>query len=140
MGLFATIELVKRLNKNGFTIIELLVCILVLTVIAGVAVANVRALRADNRDEQRKTDINAIYYQLEAFYERNDYYPEKLSEESLKGIDPQSLKDTNDIAIGEENSEYTYTPKDCNESKCASFELSTELEREATYTKLSLNN
>jgi len=128
----------KRVNHAGFTVIELLVAILILVVIAAVAVANIRGLRADNRDEMRKRDINAIYYQLEAFHERNDYYPKTVGEKTLKGIDPESLKDTSGVIISEENSEYTYSPKECKDDKCQSFELSTELEREATFTKLSL--
>ncbi len=131
----------KRLQNNnqGFTVIELLVAILVLLVIAGVAVSNIRGLRADNRDEMRKRDINAIYYQLEAFHERSGYYPQKVSADTLKGLDPDSLKDANEVTLGQAGSEYTYQARGCKNGKCASFELSTELEREATYTKLSLN-
>lgn len=129
----------NKLPKDGFTVIELLVSILVLTVIAAVAVSNLRSLRADNRDEMRKRDINAIYYQLEAFYERSGYYPKTISEKNLNGLDPESLTDSQDVAINESFSEYSYTPRGCNKEKCTSFELSTELEREATYTKLSLN-
>lgn len=130
----------KTTNSEGFTVIELLVSILVLTVIAAVAVSNIRGLRADNRDEARKTDINATYYQLEAFHEKNGYYPEKLDANTLKGIDPESLKDENNLAANEAGSQYTYKAKSCSKGKCAGFELSAELEREATYTKLSLNN
>lgn len=130
----------KRINKSGFTAIELLVFILLLTIIAAVAVANIRGLRADNRDNAAKTDINAIYYQLEAFHEANGYYPQKLSAKTLEGIDPESLKDQNGLEANQEGSIYSYKPQSCSESKCKSFELSTELEREATYTKLSLNS
>lgn len=107
--------------------------------LAGIGVANVRALRADNRDEARKTDINAIYYQLESFYEKNDYYPEKLSTQTLPGIDPESLIDQDNLAVHAEGASYVYRPNDCSKTKCQSFELSTELERESTYIKLSLN-
>lgn len=130
----------KRLNKTGFTAIELLVCVLGVIVLAGIGVANVRSLRADNRDEARKTDINAIYFQLESFYEKNNYYPEKLSAETLKGIDPESLVDQDELAVNADGGSYTYRPKDCSKTQCQSFELSTELERETTYVKLSLNN
>lgn len=130
----------KKINKSGFTAIELLVFILLLTIIAAVAVANIRGLRADNRDTAAKTDINAIYYQLEAFHEQNGFYPQKLSAKTLEGIDPESLKDENELEINQEGSIYSYKPQGCSENKCKSFELSTKLEREATYTKLSLNS
>jgi type II secretory pathway pseudopilin PulG len=128
----------RNMNQAGFTVIELLVAILVLIVIAAVAVSNIRGMRADNRDDTRKREINAIYYQLEALHERNGYYPEKLSASTLKGIDPENLKDEQDLAVNATGSQYTYKPKGCSKQKCRSFELSTELEREATYTKLSL--
>ena len=128
----------KKTDQSGFTVIELLVFILILIVIAAVAVSNIRGLRAENRDEARKTDINATYYQLEAFYERNNYYPEKLSAKTLNGIDPDSLKDENGLVANQPDSSYTYKPEKCNKNKCDSYKLSTELEREATYTKLSL--
>lgn len=108
-------------------------------IIAAVAISNIRGLRADNRDEMRKRDINAVYYQLEAFYEKNGYYPKTVSENTLKGIDPDSLKDSNDVGINQTGGEYSYQARGCSNEKCTSFELSTELEREATYTKLSLN-
>lgn len=130
----------RKLNKQGFTAIELLVVILVLLVIAAVAVSNIRGLRADNRDEQRKTDINAMYYQLESFYEKNSYYPQEVNAETLKGIDPESLKDTNGVLVNVNGAQYSYKSKDCAKAQCKSYELSTTLEREATYTKLSLNN
>jgi type II secretory pathway pseudopilin PulG len=130
----------KKANQSGFTVIELLVFILILIVIAAVAVSNIRGIRAENRDEARKTDINATYYQLEAFHENNGYYPDKLSAKTLKGIDPESLKDENELAANESGGNYTFKAEECSNGKCKSFELSTELEREATYTKLSLTH
>ena len=60
-------------NSDGFTVIELLVFILVLSVIAVVALSNIRTIRAQNRDQASKTDINATYYQLESFHEKRSY-------------------------------------------------------------------
>lgn len=131
----------KKLSKNsqGFTVIELLVVILVLATLAVVAIANIRGLRAENRDTAVKTDINAVYYQLESFYEKNGYYPEVINAETLQGIDPESLKDSSGKSIEEADSNYTYEPTTCTEGKCKSFELSAKLEREAPYVKQSLN-
>lgn len=131
----------RKLTKNsqGFTVIELLVVILVLAALAVIAVANIRGLRAENRDTAAKTDINAIYYQLESFYEENSYYPESLKTETLKGLDPESLKDTDNKAINESDSKYSYRPTSCSENKCKSFELTAQLEKEAPYVKQSLN-
>ena len=131
----------KKLSQNthGFTVIELLVVILVLSIVAVLAITNIRGLRAEKRDTISKTDINAVYYQLESFYEKNNYYPEQLSVDTLKGLDPESLKDDLGIAVNDLGGLYTYKPNGCSEAKCKSFELSARLEREAPYTKNSLN-
>ena len=130
----------KLTNDNqGFTVIELLVVILVFIALAVVAVTNIRGLRAENRDTASKTDINAIYYQLESFFEKNDYYPEKLSVETLKGLDPESLKDDLGKTVNEEGGQYRYEPNTCAEQKCKSFTLTAQLDKEAPYTKQSLN-
>lgn len=126
-------------RQDGFTVIELLVFILVITTIAVIGISNVRTARAENRDTASKTDINAIFYQLEAFHERNGYYPENVDTKTLTGIDPQSLKDKNDITINQAGGAYVYKPASCAEAKCKSFELSTQLEKEAPFIKQSLN-
>lgn len=130
----------KKVSRSGFTIIELLVVITALTIVIVIAITNVRSIRAENRDENRKTDINALYYQLEALHERNGFYPQQLTETTLKGLNPDNLKDTNGVAIGEAASEYTYTPKGCNDTKCQSYTLEAQLEREADFIKESLNS
>lgn len=125
-------------NSEGFTLIELLVFVLVLTIIAFLALSNIRRLNAIHRDDTNKSHINAIYYQLEAFHEKNGYYPEKLTTTTLKGLDPASLKDTSNVAISDAGSSYKYNPRDCAENKCKSYELETSLENEAPFIKQSL--
>lgn len=128
-----------RERQDGFTVIELLVFILVITTIAVIGISNVRSARAESRDTASKKDINAIYYQLEAFHERNGYYPDNVDAKILTGIDPESLKDKNGIAINQAGGVYVYKPASCGESKCKSFQLTTQLEKEAPFTKQSLN-
>lgn len=127
-------------NSEGFTVIELLVVILVFVGVAVVAVTNVRNLKAEQRDSVSKSDINATYYQLESFYEKNGYYPQKVDVATLKGIDPESLKDDLGKTINEEGGIYTYNAISCSEAKCKRFELTAKLEKEADYVKQSLNN
>lgn len=131
----------KKLHiySEGFTVIELLVFILVIVAIGVLGVSNIRTIRAQNRDSTAKTDINAVYYQLESFHEKNGYYPEKIDVVTLKGIDPVSLKDKNELDVNQAGSTYLYKPANCAEAKCKSFELSTELEKEARFVKESLN-
>lgn len=126
-------------HSEGFTAIELLVFILVLAIVAVVGISNIRSLRAQNRDTARKTDINAVYYQLESLYEKNNYYPEKLDTTTLAGIDPESLKDSEDQPFNSTTGAYTYKPSGCSDTKCKSYTISAELEKEAPFTKESLN-
>lgn len=128
----------KHLNSQGFTIIELMVVIVAIAAVSVLALTNIRGIRAQNRDEAKKTDINAIFFQLESYHQVNNYYPENINAETLKGIDPESLTDASGKKVSEPGSAYTYSPTGCVESKCKGYELRASLEREAPYIKLSL--
>ncbi len=131
----------KKLHSqtSGFTTIELLVFVLILGIIGVVALTNLRTVRAQSRDRTSKTDINATYYQLESFREKNGYYPEKIDTTTFKGIDPENLKDRFGLTVNEEKGNYTYKPAGCTETKCTSFRLIAQLEKEAPFIKESLN-
>lgn len=128
----------KHSAQDGFTIIELMVCIVVIAAISLFALTTIRSERAEKRDTQRKSDINATYYQLESFHEANSYYPQTITAKTLKGIDPESLLDSTGKTIDQAGSEYTYKPVGCAENKCKSYEIGTELEKEAPLLKQSL--
>jgi type II secretory pathway pseudopilin PulG len=129
----------KRIdNHSGFTIIELLVFITVILVITIIAASNIRDLRANNRDQESKIDINATAYQLEVFHEKNNYYPEKVEVKTIPGLEEKSIKDRNNLTINELGSSYTYKPSECSEGKCKNFELKANLEKEAPFVKQSL--
>lgn len=128
----------KQLSNQGFTIIELMVCIVVIAAISVLALTNVRGARADQRDSQKKSDINAIFFQLEAFHEANGYYPKTIDENVLKGIDPDSLIDNNGKSITEGTGAYVYSSENCTDTKCKTYVLQADLEKEAVYQKLSL--
>ncbi|MCB9822043.1 type II secretion system protein [Candidatus Nomurabacteria bacterium] len=129
----------KRItNQSGFTIIELLVFITVVLAITIIAASNIRDLRANNRDQESKIDINATAYQLEVFHEKNNYYPEKIEAKIIPGLEEKSIKDRNNLTISEPGSSYTYKPSGCSEGKCKNFELKANLEKEAPFVKQSL--
>lgn len=92
----------KRINnQSGFTIIELLVFITVVLAITIIAASNIRDLRANNRDQESKIDVNATAYQLEVFHEKNNYYPEKIEAKIIPGLEEKSIKDRNNLTISE---------------------------------------
>jgi Tfp pilus assembly protein PilE len=129
-----------KLNKAGFTLIEMLVFILAITALGTIGVINVRNIRAHHRDKTGKSEINTINYFLEAFYEKNGYYPATADSTTLTGINTETLKDKNGLMINSSGSAYRYRPHHCTDAKCQSFDLEVELEKEAVFAKKSLNN
>lgn len=123
-------------SKNGFTIIELLVVALfgsLLLILFFVQKSNIDAM---NRDDMRKTAINAMYYALEeSFYKQNGYYPETISEENIAVIDPALWTDPLGFNLGDPLSSYSYEPANCSQGKCKEYILKADLEKEDTYIK-----
>ena len=123
-------------NKKGFTVPELLVVIMftaLLVVLFFIQKSNVDAM---DRDDERKTAINAMYYALEeGFFAQNGYYPEEISEENLKMMDPALFTDPMGINLGQEGTSYFYEAANCNEGKCKEYVLRAVLEKEDVYIK-----
>lgn len=126
-------------NEKGFTVIELIVAIVVLTVLAVFFVLQKADLDATYTDQHKKVAINAIYYSLtEVYHPENGYYPSKIEKDTLKAIDPDLLIDPYGTAIYEPDSEYKYEGLNCDGSgKCKQFKLSTDLEKESDFIKES---
>ena len=131
----------NKANSNGFTVIEVLV-ITIAFLLAGILFfIQFNNLQAKNRDDQRKTAINSMYYSLEeVFYKNKSYYPSKITTENLPSVPESLLKDKNGILVGEQGSEYRYEPGNCIDNQCRSYTLRVELEKEADFVKKSRNN
>jgi len=128
-------------RSQGFTVIEIIVVILFLAVASILLFIQRGDLVAQQRDTQRKTAINAMYYNLEeVFYAKNGYYPAKIDSSALTAMDPSLFTDPDGTAMNTQGSEYHYTTSNCDNDKCKSYTLSADLEKEATYTKTSRNN
>lgn len=126
------------MKKRGFTILELSVVIIFATL--AVVLFFIQKINTDamHRDEQRKEAINAMYYALEeGFFAQNNYYPETISEENLKVMDPALFTDPSGINIGTEGSTYSYNPANCDNGKCKEYTLRATLEKEEEYIKKS---
>ena len=127
-------------RKNGFTILEILIVgavVSVGTILFFVQKANLDAMA---RDEDQKTAINAMYYALEeGFYAQNGYYPEYISEENLKMIDPALWTDPYGVNLGSEGSSYSYEAANCQNGKCSEYILKATLEKEDIYVKRNRN-
>jgi len=123
-------------SQKGFTIIELIIVATfagLLLLLFMVQKSNFDALQ---RDEDRKTAINAMYYALEeSFYKAHGYYPETISEENIAVIDPALWTDPSGYNLGDPKSSYSYEPADCDNGHCKKYTLKADLEKEATYVK-----
>lgn len=125
-------------TEQGFTVIELMAVIILLTAAAFLFFIQKNNVEVAARDEKRKIAVNAIYYNLEeVYYPKNKYYPEELSAQDLPAMDPSLLKDSNGFEINDEYglSQYRYEPHDCTDGKCKGYELRTDLENEEDYVK-----
>lgn len=128
------------MRQRGFTVLELIIAIVFLVVAGTIFFIQKRDLGIAARDSVRKTAINSIYYNLEdVYYATNHAYPEHLTADQLKGIDPGILKDPNGKTVGDYGSDYRYDTKDCTNSQCKSYALTSKLENEADYVKNSRN-
>ena len=127
-------------KQAGFTVLELIIVVVLLVIIGTIFFIQKRDLEVAERDTARKTAINGMYYNLEeVFYPANKSYPEKITAEALRGIDPALLKDPEGVMIGDQNSDFRYEPKDCHDGACKSYELRADLEHEADFVKTSRN-
>ena len=121
-------------REGGFTVIELVIFFVILTVLAGFFVVQKLDLESSFADQHRKTAINAIYYNLtEVYFPAKNHYPSTIEQDTLTGIDPDMLYDVFDYMIGDNNSEYIYQGLNCNNNQCKEFRLTAKLDKEADY-------
>lgn len=125
-------------KQFGFTALELIVAIIVLAAAGTIFWMQKADLNAQHRDIQRKTAINAMYYNLEeVVYPTLNAYPAKLDEKQLKAMDAGLLSDPAGIKVGDYGSSYSYEPSSCTGDVCAHYVLRAHLEKEADFTKES---
>lgn len=133
---------IMRIMKRqyGFTIIELIFVIVFAGFATGLLLYQKSAAMAAQRDEARKTAVNAMYYNLEeVFYEKNNFYPVKIDSKTLRAMDPQLFTDPDGLKLGASGSDYRYESVDCQGDRCRSYTLRADLEKEADYVKTNRN-
>ena len=125
-------------SKSGFTVLELVICIVFVGIFVVLFFMQKTNVDAMNRDQQRKVAINAMFYSLEeGFYEQNGHYPETIFEDNLPTMDPNLFTDPHGINIGDPASSYRYEPANCLEGKCKQYTLRAIMEKEDDYIKSS---
>jgi len=128
-------------TRKAFTVLELILAIVFVGIFVVLFFVQKQTIAAMERDERRKTAINAMYYALEeGYFEKNEAYPENIeSADVLPWIDPNLFTDPYGTNLWEKGSNYAYEASDCKDGKCQSYTLRAELEKEDTYIKNSRN-
>ncbi len=127
-------------KQSGFTVIEIIV-VIIICITVGVLFTQQKAnIEKVDRDRQRKTAINAMYYSLEeVYYRANNTYPAKIDKTILPSMDPALFIDPDGKSLNDTESDYHYSPLNCEGNTCRSYTLRTVLENEADYIKKSVH-
>ena len=129
-----------KTTSRGFTIIELLFIIVLLTAASVLFFVQKNNLEVASQDETRKTSINAMYYSIEeVYFKNNGYYPQTINE-TVPSVDPTLFKDPGGVKIGESTSDYRYEAYNCTDDHCKSYSLRAALQNEADYVKTNRSN
>ena len=144
----------KTKDRQGFTIVELLIVIVVIGILAALVIVTYNGIQQKARDTERKTDVNAVASHLEAYNAQNGRYPtladvndSTFRSANMKGLPDDALKDPKGSStalcgsVGANCYAYVVSPSGCDNSTtdCASYVLTATLESGGTYVKNSSN-
>lgn len=143
-------------NNRGFTIVELLIVIVIIGILAALVITTYSGIQKKARDTERKTDVNALHGQIEAYQAQNGKYPSLANmndttfrTNNLKGLDNSALADPNNASsqslCGTASANcygYAVAPANCDNGTngdCTGYTLTATLESGGTFVKQSLN-
>jgi prepilin-type N-terminal cleavage/methylation domain-containing protein len=142
-------------KTSGFTIVELLIVIVVIGILAALVITTYNGIQQKARDTERKTDVNAVHGQVEAYNAQNGKYPTLANvndatfrSANMKGLDAAALADPKNAGsqqlcgtVGSGCYAYVTSPTGCDNTAtdCTSYVLTATLEAGGTYVKQSLN-
>ncbi|HEX5456163.1 MAG TPA: type II secretion system protein [Candidatus Saccharimonadales bacterium] len=147
-------------KQSGFTIVELLIVIVVIGILAAIIITTFTGVQKKARDADRKSDINAIYSQVEVYFAQNSKYPTLANlndgtwrDANVKGLTDDSIHAPNasnalisDLTSTATNV-YIYAPTasgggacDNSATDCGAFTIKANLESGGDFTKTGSNN
>lgn len=72
-------KFLSKKNKLGFTVLELLIAIVIMSILTAMTVKVLTSMRVVNRDNKRVTDIKEIQAALEMIYKDYGLYPTSIT-------------------------------------------------------------
>lgn len=78
-------------NKSAFTIVEILVIVLIITILSAISIFAYEGTQKDARDSTRRGTTTVISEALEKYYEKNGEYPPVASLVSDDGVSAQGV-------------------------------------------------
>lgn len=150
------------MNRRGFTVIEIIVVLIVISILLSIGVYTTLSRQSVYRDRERQSDVNSIKISLENYYKNNSgVYPIATDVASdlenptkMKGspIDSQaliapgqvdaSLVSGTNLNASIENYTYEPLPADCNntDKECRSYKLHYKKETDGTVVTVASKN
>ncbi len=93
----------RKSSQSGFTVIELVVVIVAVIAASIIVFIQINNVTTANKDHQRKTAVNAMYYALEeVYYQEHNSYPSSLTSAKLPSVDPELFTDPDGFTLGKE--------------------------------------
>ncbi len=77
----------KSTNKNGFTILELLISIAIIAILTSIILVTISGIKERGRDARRLSDVNEIQKALNLYFSSHNIFPVFPDEVSINGED-----------------------------------------------------
>lgn len=78
----------KCLRKHGFTLIEIMIVIAILTMLAAIAIPQFIKYRSQSIDAQLKADLRNAAIAVESYFAKHSVYPSTIEEVQSFGFHP----------------------------------------------------
>ena len=85
-------------NARGFTLVEILVVVVIITVLATIGTLTYGGFQSQSRDKKREANANVIADSLERYYEKNGEYPSIADVTSTNAAEVKSLLNVSDTS------------------------------------------
>lgn len=148
---------IRRTNQSGFTIVELLIFIIIITVLGLLIVTSFSEFKQKDRNQSRQKDIKALQVAVEGYYAQNGKYPtlDELNNnewrtknvKALESDDFQDPQGANSKLTAEPTTDiYSYSAKadddtacDNTTKDCTKYTLTATLEGADPFIKNNIN-